>query len=103
MHRLTLVLTALILTVLSIAIYSQPLIPNSDWELVADGFSFPEGPAWHESGVLYLSNCNGGWITRITNNKVDTLAYATDSTFKKTNGIIVSESGELFACEYGEG
>jgi len=103
MQRLTLALTTLFLTVLSITIYSQSLIPNSDWEFVADGFSFPEGPAWHESGVLYLSNCTGGWITKISNNKVDTLAYATDSTFEKTNGIIVTESGELLVCEYGEG
>jgi len=103
MQRSTLALCALIFAILSINIYAQSLIPNEKWEFVADGFEFPEGPAWNDSGVLYLSNCNGGWITRITNNKVDTLAFATDATFKQTNGIIVAESGKLFACEYGEG
>lgn len=103
MQRLPMFLTILILTIFSITIAAQTLIPKSDWELVADGFNFPEGPAWHKSGVLYLSNCYGGWITKISDDKVDTLAYATDTTFTKTNGIIVAESGELFACEYGEG
>ena len=93
----------LILIILATKIESQSLIPNTEWELVADGFDFPEGPAWHKSGVLYLSNCNGGWITKISVNKVDTFAHASDSTFIKTNGIIVNKSGDLFACEYGEG
>lgn len=98
-----LVSLTIIITILSTAINAQSLIPNEKWELVADGFNFPEGPAWHESGVLYLSNCNGGWITRISDNKIDTLAFAADATFKQTNGIIVSRSGDLFACEYGDG
>ncbi len=103
MQRLSLILTAIIITILSTTIYTQTLIPNSDWELVSEGFNFPEGPAWHESGILYLSNCYGGWIAKISNDRVDTLAQATDTTFIKTNGIIVAESGELFVCEYGEG
>lgn len=103
MQRLSIFLTVIILTIFSITIGAQTLISNSDWKFVADDFNFPEGPAWHKSGVLYLSNCYGGWITKISNNKIDTLAYATDTTFTKTNGIIVAESGELYACEYGEG
>jgi len=103
MSRFTIILTTFTLLILSVSIHAQLLIPDEKWEFVADGFDFPEGPAWHDSGVLYLSNCNGGWITRISDDKVDTLAFATDSTFKQTNGIIVSRSGDLFACEYGEG
>ena len=103
MHKLTLTLTTFILATLSITIFPQSLIPNSEWQLVADGFNFPEGPAWDDSGILYLSNCNGGWITKISDGRIDTLASASDSTFIKTNGIIVAKSGELYACEYGHG
>jgi len=103
MQRPNFVLTIIAILILSITINAQELISNSNWALVADGFNFPEGPAWHNSGVLYLSNCYGGWITKIKDNKVDTLAAASDTTFVKTNGIIVAKSGDLFVCEYGNG
>lgn len=83
--------------------FGQNLIPETTWELVADGFQFPEGPAWSDDEILYFSDCYGGWIGKISNSEIDTFAQASDSTFIKTNGIVVGEEGELFVCEYGEG
>ena len=81
----------------------QELIIGSKWEEVADSLSFPEGPAWDYTGRLYVSNCNGDWITRIENGKADTLLLASDSTFGKTNGMIVDKAGNLLACDFGSG
>ncbi len=103
MNNLMKTFSVLIFLTLFTSIYAQKPISNSEWELVADGFNFPEGPAWHNSEVLYLSNCYGGWISKIITDKVDTLVAASDTTFIKTNGIIVSQTGDLFVCEYGNG
>jgi len=75
---------------------------HGDWEMVADGFRFPEGPAWDGAGSLYISNCNGGWIARIENSTVDTLVKSSEETFQKTNGLIYLDEGYLLGCEYGE-
>lgn len=87
----------------TVTLNGQSTVENINWELVATGFSFPEGPAWHKNGNLYLSNCHGGWLAKISENKVDTLLSASDTTFIKTNGIVVGNSGDLFVCEYGKG
>ncbi len=81
----------------------QELIIASLWQKVADGLSFPEGPAWDYDGKLYISNCNGDWISRIENGKTDTLLLASDSTFAKTNGMIVDGNDALLACDFGKG
>lgn len=82
---------------------NQALVSDSGWQLVGSGFNFPEGPAWDGKETLYVSNCYGGWIARISNGKVDTLALASDTTFQKTNGLAVGKDGAIFACEYGSG
>ncbi|MFZ5517570.1 MAG: SMP-30/gluconolactonase/LRE family protein [Candidatus Zhuqueibacterota bacterium] len=79
------------------------LIDNANWELVATGFSFPEGPAWDGQGLLYVSNCNSDWIARIENGEVDRFLSASERTFGKTNGMIVSKTGDLYACDFGRG
>lgn len=72
---------------------------------VADGLQFPEGPAWDGKEILYVSNCRGDWITRISPTGVDTFAKASNEpfTFEKTNGMTVFKDGSLFACEFGRG
>ena len=82
---------------------NQALVSDSGWQLVGSGFSFPEGPAWDGKETLYVSNCYGGWIAKINNSKIDTLATASDSTFQKTNGLAIGKDGDIFACEYGFG
>jgi len=76
---------------------------NEKWQVVATGLNFPEGPAWNNNGTLYFSNCYGGWIGKIINGNLDTFLTASDSTFQKTNGLIISDKGDIFACEYGIG
>ncbi len=38
---------------------------RSGIELVAEGFEFPEGPAFDAHGTLYITQCANGWISRI--------------------------------------
>lgn len=72
---------------------------------IAVGLQFPEGPAWDGKNTLYVSNCQGNWITRISPAGVDTfLTAATDPfTFEKTNGMTVFKDGHLYVCEFGRG
>ncbi len=81
----------------------KELIIGSQWQTVGKNLSFPEGPAWDNNENLYVSNCNGNWLARIKNDLVDTLLMASDSTFGKTNGMIVDENGDLLACDFGFG
>ncbi len=81
-------------------------LPVSDptWKKVAEGFAFPEGPAWDARGSLYLSDCYGQWVARLHDGTCDTLAQAADNTFAKTNGLALSSDGKtLYACDYGRG
>ena len=73
---------------------------NEKWQAVATGLNSPEGPAWNNKGTLYFSNCYGDWIGSITNGNLDTFLTASDSTFQKTNGLVISDNGDIFACEY---
>ena len=81
---------------------NNSIFVESEWQLVGSGFEFPEGPAWHSDGTLYVSNCYGDWIAKITNDKIDTLAYKSDSTFKNTNGLFVAND-IIYACDFGLG
>lgn len=66
------------LTVLFIAliisneIKSQIIDTTEKWIEVADGLNFPEGPAYDGKSSIYLSNCYGGWIAKVSDNIVDT-------------------------------
>ena len=93
----------LILLSVSLVSCKNELIIGSKWHTAAKGLSFPEGPAWDQENTLYVSNCNSDWITRIHDGKVDTLMIASDSTFAKTNGMIVDKQGNLLACDFGNG
>ncbi len=90
--------------VIAVSLAAQPdKITFSEWELVVRNQSFPEGITWDNNSTIYSSNCTGGWITRITDNKIDTFLIASDSTFGKTNGMIALSDGSLLACDYGNG
>jgi len=74
---------------------------QADWKKVAGGFSFPEGPAWDGKQYLYISNCNGNWISRYHGMQVDTFLTDSLSPMKKTNGLTVYKDGFLYACDFG--
>jgi gluconolactonase len=94
---------AIALIILLIQSCSQQPIENSGWKIVGDVFSFPEGPAWDLKGNLYVSNCKGDWIAKISDGQIDTLLTESDSTFSKTNGLFVSKEGDIYACDFGIG
>jgi len=95
--------TVIILLILIIQSCNRQPIADIKWETIGTGFSFPEGPAWDYKGNLYVSNCTGGWIAKISDGQIDTLLTASDSTFFKTNGLFVSKDDDIFACDYGIG
>ena len=80
-------------------------ISNPTWIKVAGMLNFPEGPAWDEdSNSLYLSNCYGGWISKINLNKHDTFLVVSKeaNSFEKTNGMTF-HNDFLYACDFGKG
>ena len=70
---------------------------------VADGFVFPEGPAYDGKGAVYVSNCNADYISKL-NGDGKSLSHKRSEdrfTFEKTNGMTFYEDGSLFACDFG--
>ncbi len=79
-----------------------PIAGKAQWQKLATGLAFPEGPAILQEDVVYFSNCNGGWIGKYANGKLDTFLVAEDRLWQKTNGMTFHR-GTLYACEYGFG
>lgn len=74
-----------------------------NWKLVSLGNKFPEGPVWNaDKEELYVSNCYGNWITRIKDDKADTLLLADSVNYMQTNGMAYF-NGNVYACEFGLG
>lgn len=91
----------LLLIIFNISMYSQ----NNNFVKVLDGLDFPEGPAWDGNEALFLSNCYGGFITKLQNEESSVFLRANEKpfTFNKTNGMTFGPDGLLYACEYGKG
>lgn len=70
---------------------------NTEIELVADGFDFPEGPCFDADGTLYLTQCNNGWIARVAGgeweNYVHTGSTPNGAAFDETNVLWIAEAG----------
>jgi gluconolactonase len=78
---------------------SQILISGEGWELVADGFTYTEGPAVDREGNLFF--------TDIPNNKIYKLAgdgkpvvFVEESD--RTNGLMFGLDGRLYGCCNGK-
>ena len=80
-------------------------ISETHFSKVAENLNFPEGPAWDGKSTLYVSNCNGDWITKVENENFSVFLKASNSpfTFEKTNGLTVYKDGSIFACDFGRG
>ncbi len=78
---------------------------ESDFIKVVDNMKFPEGPTWDGKNILYVSNCNGNWITRISPDKCDSFVVAPTNpiSFEKTNGMVYNKDNFIYACDYGKG
>lgn len=77
----------------------DPLAGRGPVELVAQGFTFTEGPQWIEAdGTLLFSDIDGNTIHRLT-------PPAAISTYRmpsnNSNGLAVDQEGRLLAAEHG--
>jgi gluconolactonase len=75
---------------------------QNEWEMLADGQKFPEGPAWDGAETVYHSNCYGDWISRFHNGVADTFITNANGAFRSTNGLHFYD-GFLYACDFGLG
>jgi gluconolactonase len=77
---------------------------NFEFIKIADGLHFPEGPAWDGKGSLYVSNCYGGYITKISPDGNSRFIDSTSNpNLKQTNGLTFYKDENLYACDYGLG
>ena len=75
------------------------LIDGQDWELVAEGFAFTEGPAVDLKGNLYFTDVFRGKIYRL--NDQGKAEVFVDQSFG-TNGLMFGPDGRLYGCQNGK-
>jgi len=95
----------ILLTIFLLTIVSNLMSQDLVFHKVAEGLMFPEGPAFDGKNTVYVSNCYGDFITKITDKQQDVFVKAptTPANFQKTNGLTVNNDGFIYACEYGFG
>lgn len=79
---------------------SQLLIPGEGWKLIAEGFSFTEGPAVDEAGNLFFVDVPTSKILKhdVTSGKTD--VFVAESG--KASGLMFGGDGRLYAAQSGE-
>lgn len=84
---------------------NYPVISDSVWIKVSEGFQFCEGPAWDGIENLYVSDCYGKYIAKINSDSTMIFLSASDTPFtlNQTNGLAVGKNGFIYACDYGLG
>ena len=76
----------------------RDLIPEQEPALIAEGFQFTEGPAWHPEGWLLFSDIPADTIYRyIAGGRPE--PYLAPS--RHANGLTFDRQGRLLACEHG--
>jgi gluconolactonase len=69
-----------------------------EFEIIADGLGFPEGPVWMEDGSIILVEIQKGCITRVWGDgKTETVA----ETGGGPNGAAIGPDGALWICNNG--
>ncbi len=93
------------LTLLLFACQGSNPFSNVHFKKVAEGFQFPEGPAWDGQSSLYVSNCYGNWMAVLHNSELDTFVTvdSAQTCFRQTNGLTFHSDGYLYACDFGLG
>lgn len=78
----------------------QILEAGQDWQVVASGFKFTEGPAADAAGNVYFTDIPNNRIHRIdADGKVSVFAENTHGA----NGLKIGPDGRLYACQSGIG
>jgi gluconolactonase len=75
------------------------LDPAHDWELVAGGYQFTEGPAVDAKGDVYFTDLRAGKIYKITHETGRVDLFKADSG--GANGLMLGPDGRLYACQNG--
>jgi sugar lactone lactonase YvrE len=75
------------------------LIDGEGWQMVAQGFTFTEGPAVDLQGNLYFTDVFGSKIHRI--NAEGKAEVFVDQSFG-TNGLMFGPDGRLYGCQNGK-
>lgn len=70
----------------------------AEFELVADGLRFPEGPVWMPDGSIILTEIEAGRITRIFPDGRRTTVAETGGG---PNGLALGPDGKLYCCNNG--
>jgi len=85
----------------------RSLVASADVELVATGFQFTEGPAWHSDGYLLFSDIPANCIVKWTPpDRVETFRERSGTEDCKlrlcgSNGLTFDRQGCLLVCEHG--
>ena len=79
---------------------SQILIPGEEWELVAEGYQFAEGPAADREGNLFFADSSAAIIYKLDHATKKITVFA-DHTYL-TGGMMVGPDGLLYAAQAGE-
>jgi gluconolactonase len=67
------------------------------FEVIADGFAFPEGPVVMADGSVIVVESTGGRITRCWNGRKETVCEIGDGP----NGAAIGPDGALYVCNNG--
>lgn len=78
---------------------SQVLIDGEDWELVAEGYKFTEGPAVDEQGQVYFTDIPNQKIYRID---VEGKVHVFVENSGRTNGLMFGPHGKLYGCRMAD-
>lgn len=84
---------------------SPTMTIDAEWEKLAEGLEFPEGPAWDGADTLYFSSCDGGYVSKIGPEGYAVVVPAQNdyAFYERTNGLAVGRDGWIYACEWGQG
>lgn len=78
--------------------FKNVIDPNQEIEVIADGFSFTEGPLWNaQNDYLLFSDIPSNRIFQWKSNE-DLKVFREPSSF--SNGLTYDRSGRLIACEH---